>query len=78
VNIDDHLLEEARVLAAREHRSLGDVIDDALRIALSPKRKLARPRVTLPVSKGRLLVDLDDKEALADILGDNEWPRADR
>lgn len=82
INIDDHLLEEAKVLAAREHRKLGEVIDDLLRLAFAKRAEMAkRPRVKLPVSgdpNGKLLVDIYDKEAIADALGDNEWPRADR
>ena len=81
VNIDDHLLEEAKILAARGHRTVSDVLEDALRrlIAWDSSEGFRLP-VELPVSgsgKGRMLVDIDDKEALAEALGDNEWPRAD-
>lgn len=34
MNIDEHLLEEAKVVAARTSRSLGAVLDDALRALL--------------------------------------------
>jgi hypothetical protein len=81
VNLDEHLLAEAKVLAARQHRTLGAVIDDALRRTFAVESPARSGRVRLPVDgdpNGRLLVDLDDKEAIADLLGDNEWPRADR
>lgn len=82
VNIDDHLLAEAKVLAARQHRSLGDVIDDSLRLSLARAGDaVPRERIVLPTDgdpNGRLLVDIYDKEAMAEALGDNEWPRADR
>lgn len=81
VNIDEHLLAEAKVLAARQRRSLGEIIDDALRVTLArttePKR---RSRIVLPTSgdpHAKPLVDINDKEALAEALGDNEWPRRD-
>ena len=82
VNIDEHLLAEAKVLAARQRRSLGEIIDDALRVTLArttePKR---RPiRIVLPTDgdpNAEPLVDINDKEALAEALGDNEWPRRD-
>ena len=80
VNIDDRLLEEAKVLAARQHRSLGDVIDDSLRATLAAASVRKEP-VVLPISgdpMAKPLVDINDKEALADLMGDNEWPRADR
>jgi Arc/MetJ family transcription regulator len=34
VNIDEHLLAEAKAEAARTKRSLGDVVDDALWVLL--------------------------------------------
>lgn len=81
VNIDDHLLAEAKVLAARQHRSLGEIIDDALRDTLTVRASApAATRVTLPTSgdpRDRPLIDILDTEALAEALGDNEGPRRD-
>lgn len=78
VNIDDHLLAEAKVLAARTSKSLGTILDDALRAMLrSSARADARPAFVLPIhGKGGLQpgVDLDDKEALAELMGDNAAP----
>lgn len=71
VNIDEHLLEEARQLAARSRRSLGDVVDDALRTLLNQRPAPPGGRARLPVFGGSGLrpgVDLEDKEALADLL----------
>jgi Arc/MetJ family transcription regulator len=76
VNIDDQLLAEAKVLAARTSRSLGAVVDDALRSLL--RRDESRPTAfRLPThGSGGLQpgVDLDDKDALAELLGDNAAP----
>lgn len=77
VTIDDHLLAEVKILAAREHRTFSDVVQDALRAALSHSAQPRRP-VVIPTSgdpRNRPLVDLRDKEALAEVMGDNEWPR---
>ncbi|MGH8937899.1 MAG: type II toxin-antitoxin system VapB family antitoxin [Actinomycetes bacterium] len=72
VNIDDGLLSEARQLAARTRRSLGDVVDDALRVLLVARHAPGRPdRVELPVFGGSGLrpgVDLEDKDGLAAVL----------
>ncbi|MCG7611140.1 hypothetical protein BA059_18740 [Mycolicibacterium sp. (ex Dasyatis americana)] len=78
VNIDDALLAEAKVVAARTSRSLGSVVEDALREMLSRVAgETAAPEFRLPThGSGGLRpgVDLDDKEALAELLGDNASP----
>jgi hypothetical protein len=79
VSINDHLLAEAKQVAARSHRSLGEVIDDALRRMLTETPNAAPAPVTLPAhGSGGLQpgVDLENKEQLADLLGDNEPRRA--
>lgn len=78
VNIDDRLLAEAKVLAARTSRPLGAVLDDALRALLLRGDDDAGPiEFRLPThGRGGLQpgVDLDDKEALAELMGDNAAP----
>lgn len=75
MNIDDHLLAEAKVLAARTSRSLGAVVDDALRAMLRRNAdRETRKEFRLPTHGAGGLqpgVDLEDKEALAELLGDN-------
>lgn len=78
VSIDDDLLAEAKVLAARTSRSLGAVIEDALRVAI--RRNDPEPgwvEFHMPTHGAGGLqpgVDLEDKNALADLLGDNAAP----
>ena len=78
VNIDEHLLAEAKVLAAKTSKSLGAILDDALRALLrSNAQSDTRPPFVLPThGKGGLQpgVDLDDKEALAELMGENAAP----
>ena len=74
VNIDPEMLAAARELAARTRRSLGDVVDDALRLLLA-ERPTDRAPVVLPVFGGSGLqpgVDLEDKDALAELLDRRE------
>ena len=73
INLDDHLLRRAKQLAARTHRTLTSVFEDALRESLS--RTAAAPRrtrVKLPVSDrapGVLPgVDLDHTADLLDLM----------
>ena len=78
VNIDDGLLQAARELAARRRQSLGEVVDDALRVLLA-RRDEPSGTVDLPSFGGSGLqpgVDLEDKDALATLLGDDEQARA--
>ena len=78
LNISDDLLAEAKVLAARTHRSIGAVVDDALRVLL--RRESVEPVAVdwaFPVSGAGGLqpgVNLEDREALADLVGDNALP----
>ncbi len=78
VNIDDQLLAEAKVLAARTSRSLGSVLEDALRAMLRREEDTGAHReFRLPTHGAGGLqvgVDLHDKEALAELMGDNAAP----
>jgi len=78
LNISDDLLAEAKVVAARTHRSIGAVVDDALRVLLRREAtESAGGAWTFPTSGAGGLqpgVNLDDREALADILGENALP----
>lgn len=70
VNLDDELLRRAKERAARQGRTLSEVVSDALRVLLAEQ---AGPRreVTLPTFGGSGLrpgVDLEDKDALASLL----------
>jgi len=76
VTIDDELLAQAKVLAARTHRTIGSVLEEALRKLISEQARPAGTAYELPrldFSRAGLQpgVDLQDKEALADLLGDN-------
>jgi Arc/MetJ family transcription regulator len=80
VTIDDELLRQAKEAAARQNRRLGDVIDDALRVLLAERPTTASAVRLTRYGRGGLQpgVDLEDKEAMADLLGDNEPPHAAR
>ncbi|MEX0579677.1 MAG: CopG family transcriptional regulator [Mycobacterium sp.] len=78
LNISDDLLIEAKVVAAKTHRSLGAVVDDALRVLLKREAvESAAEGWTFPTAGAGGLqpgVNLDDREALAELLGDNALP----
>lgn len=73
INLDEQLLAEVKVLAARTGRTLTSVIEDSLRAALAPRSVPAaqRRRVELPTDgSGGLLpgVDLDSSADLLDLM----------
>ncbi len=71
VSIDDELLRRARAEALASGRSLGDIVDDGLRVLFSDRGRGPRVAVTLPTFGGSGLrpgVDLEDKDALAELL----------
>jgi hypothetical protein len=78
VTIEDSLLAQAKEVAARSHRTLSSVVEDALRESLARQSAPGdRPRVVIPVggkSHDRPLVDILNREALAEVLGDNGLP----
>ena len=75
INLDERLLGQAKALAARHHRTLTSVLEDALREVLGraadapPRRRLKIPASdrepgTLPG------VDLDNSAALLDMMAE--------
>ena len=79
IRIDDHLLRQAKQVAARTERTLGEVVEDALRVALADAVAPPRDAVTFPTFGGSGLrpgVDLDDKDALAALLDEGGRPSA--
>jgi len=71
LQLDDHLVIEAKKRAAETGRTLTKLVEDALRVELA--RADAHQRAPLrvkPVGEGGLLpgVDLDDSAALLDIM----------
>jgi hypothetical protein len=73
IRLDDHLLAQAKQLAAKTGRTLTAVIEDALRAALSQTQRARRgqPRLELPTfGEGgvRPGIDLDDSAALLQVM----------
>ncbi|NDL60536.1 CopG family ribbon-helix-helix protein [Phytoactinopolyspora mesophila] len=69
--LDDELLAEVKALAARTHRSMNSVVEDALRELLARQRRRSRQEVSLTTFGGNGLqpgVDLDDTAALYDLM----------
>lgn len=78
VTIDDRLLAEARLIAARQHRTIGSVLEDALRKLIAEESGESGRRRDFvlhsfePEVPGVLPgVDLEDRELMGELLGDN-------
>jgi len=63
LQIDDGVMRELKMLAAREGRTLSDLVEAALR-SLLDRRPEERDLPPLPVMRARELVDLADRDAL--------------
>ena len=72
VDVQEGLLREAKERAARSGRTLGQVVDDALRVLFQrADRAAARGPLELPTFRGSGLqpgVDLEDSAALVDLM----------
>lgn len=69
LNLPDALLEEAKARAAQEGRTVTSLLEEGLRTVLA--RRPPRRAVQLPAygsGTGAVLVDLDDRRALAEAL----------
>ena len=76
IRLDEELLAEAKAYAARQHRTLTSLIEEALRLRLAELEKhRAHPRKSLPISTAgggtRPGVDLDDSAALLDLMDEH-------
>lgn len=71
MDIPDDLLREAKERAARERRSLSDVVADAVRAAFARVAEADRTPVKLTTFRGNGVlpgVDLDNNAALLDLM----------
>lgn len=72
INLDEHLLREAKQLAAAKGQTLSEVIEEALRAKLAQRHALqARERVSLPSFKGQGVrpgIDLKDWASVLDAM----------
>ena len=71
LTIDDEVYRQTKALAAATGRSVGSVVEEALRVALARAQHATAPVGPLPVSNGAPMsgVDLDDSAALLDVMG---------
>jgi hypothetical protein len=71
IDLPDDLLSEAKERAAREGRSLSEVVGDAVRTSFARRVLAERQQVRLPTFGGGGLqpgIDLDDSAALLDLM----------
>ena len=78
VNIDDIVLKDAKRLAGREVKSLGQMMSELLLLGLEQKAKPAqvseKPRFPWISRDLGLKVDLDDKEAIQAMFDREDFP----
>lgn len=70
LNIDDTVMNELKREAARQGRTMSELVETALRLLLHPSRK-RRPLPDLPTfDGGEPLIDIADRDALYDAMED--------
>ncbi len=74
IRLRDDLLDQARLKAATEGRTLTSLVEEGLHIVLAAPASLPRGGVVIPVSSatGGVLpgVDLDDSSALQELMNE--------
>lgn len=71
MSISDHLLAEAKRVAAATGRTLGQVVEDALRESFARSGRLERAPFHVPTFRGQGVhpgVDLDDSAGLQELM----------
>jgi Ribbon-helix-helix protein, copG family len=64
LNIDDTIMAELKHEAARQGRTMSELVETALRLLLRPQGKRARLPALPKFRSGGALVDIADREAL--------------
>lgn len=76
VNIDEHLLAEAKLIAARTHRTIGSVLEDGLRKLIDEQtsRPSNKPYTLPDFSRGGLMpgVDIYDRDQIEELMDDGK------
>ncbi len=70
LNIDDTVMARLRREAARQNRTMSELVEAALRLLFHPERR--KPKEKLPplprFRSGKHLVDIADRDALYDVM----------
>jgi hypothetical protein len=64
LNIDDTVMADLKREAARQGRTMSELVETALRLMLRSQRKRARLPVLPSFHSGGMLVDVADRDAL--------------
>jgi hypothetical protein len=70
VTIDDSLYRDVKAMAAASGRTVGSLVEEALRAALLRAEPVAEPTSPMPRASGAPLagIDLDDSAALLEVM----------
>jgi hypothetical protein len=68
LNIDDKVMVELKREAARQGKTMSELVETALRLLLRPPRKRADLPALPTFHSGGMLVDIADRDALYDAM----------
>lgn len=80
LNIDDTVMSELKREAARQGRTMSELVETALRLLLRPQQKRTKIKPLPTFHGGGELVDIADRNALYDAMDDRSPydPKKDR
>jgi hypothetical protein len=68
LNIDDKVMRELKREAARQGRTMSELVETALRLLLQPKKRQGELPPIPTFNSGGYLVDIADRDALYDAM----------
>lgn len=71
LNIDDTVMAELKREAARQGRTMSELVETALRLLLRSQRKRTELTPLPTFNSGGMLVDIADREALYEAMDDH-------
>jgi len=80
LNIDDTVMAELKREAARQGRTMSELVETALRLLLRAQKKRTKMKPLPTFNGGGELVDIADRDALYDAMDDHSLydPKNDR
>ena len=75
LNIDETVMAQLKQEAARQGRTMSDLVETALRMLLQTQKKRGRLPPLPTFDLGRMLVNIDNRDELYQAMDGDNWER---